>query len=248
MKQSRCCGHSRPRHCSLVAVRSFQKRRSSGRSSISARSPVSVAAAHSVMRASHVRSSIGQTLLDGLHGGETVPAQVVRPALHVRRADLAAQRACERRQILVEHLVLEGARAGRDQHAFAGKDRRDEIRECLAGARPGFGDQGAARGERPCDFRRQLLLTGTRLVPVERDGERAVFRKGLFDPIGQRSVWHSNEEVGAGSAVSAAARHVRPVSLPSTPDTADASGRSQAHPPSPREPPPHRRAPRGPVR
>ena len=42
---------------SLVAVSSVQNGRSSGRSSISARSPVSVASAHSLMRASHVRSS-----------------------------------------------------------------------------------------------------------------------------------------------------------------------------------------------
>ena len=56
MKHSACCGHSVPMQVSDAAEISLQNGRSSGRSSISARSPVGVRAAHAAMASTWARS------------------------------------------------------------------------------------------------------------------------------------------------------------------------------------------------
>ena len=75
---------------------------------------------------------------------EPVQAQVVRAPLHVGRGERDAERVAQRRNVLEEDLLLQILGAGRDQHALAAEDRRDEVGERLAGAGAGFGEQDAA--------------------------------------------------------------------------------------------------------
>ena len=69
---------------------------------------------------------------------QPVGAQIVRAALEQRDACRHADGAGHQRQVLVEELVLQGARAGGDEHAPAGEQRGHEIGEGLAGAGAGF--------------------------------------------------------------------------------------------------------------
>ena len=78
---------------------------------------------------------------------QAMQTEVVGPALHVCRANVAAERAAERWKILMEDLVLKRTSARRDEHAAAGEDRRDEIRERLARSGARFGDERAAAVE-----------------------------------------------------------------------------------------------------
>jgi len=62
---------------------------------------------------------VGQCRFGFLQALEPVETQVVAAAFHVGRADLAAHRVGERRQVFVEDLVLQRARARGDEHAAA---------------------------------------------------------------------------------------------------------------------------------
>ena len=65
---------------------------------------------------------------------QPVGAQIVRAPLEQRDARRHADGAGDQRQVLVEQLVLQRARAGGDEHAPAGEQRGHEIGEGLAGA------------------------------------------------------------------------------------------------------------------
>ena len=82
---------------------------------------------------------------------EAVQAQVVGAALHVGGGERHAERRAQRRKVLEENLFLKVLGAGRDQHPLAAEDGGDEIRERLAGAGAGFGEQDAAVLERARD-------------------------------------------------------------------------------------------------
>ena len=193
---------------SVVAETSFQNGRSSGRSSSSARSPVSVCAAHSRMIGRKTASAIGgaQSPLDRAMDAdrrtfvpaapvvsaaaerpavdrrlrftgqliEAVQAQVVGAPLHVGGRERHAERGAQRRKVLEENLFLEVLGAGRDQHPLAAEDGGDEIRERLAGAGAGFGEQDAAVLERardrgrPCRPGRRAARSPAACAPARR--------------------------------------------------------------------------------
>ncbi len=115
-------------------------------------------------------------------------AQVVRAALHVGRLDRGAEGERQRRQVLVEDLILQVAGAGRDQHAAPGEDGRQEVGEGLARAGAGFGDQGAAAFEGLGDALGQAALSGPGFEALDGTGERAVVRERALDAISQRHV------------------------------------------------------------
>ena len=96
------------------------------------------------------RDFLAQAARSSLLLGELEPmhAQVVRAALQQRDAHRPADRARDRRQIAMEQLVLQLARAGGDDHAPAGEQRGHEIRERLAGAGARLDDQPAMRAQR----------------------------------------------------------------------------------------------------
>ncbi len=140
---------------SAEAETSFQKGQSSGRSSISARSPVSVSRRQSSMRP-HVQrvgsAAAEERALPGERCAvakrvEAMQAQIVAASLHVRRLEGTVERVAQDRQVLEVDLLLEVLGAGRDQHTLAAQDRRYEIGECLAGACSGLREQDAALGE-----------------------------------------------------------------------------------------------------
>ena len=78
---------------------------------------------------------------------ELVQAHVVRATLHARGGEGNAEGVAQRRDVLEVDLLLEVLRAGGDEHALAAQDGGHEIRECLAGAGPGLGEQDAAARE-----------------------------------------------------------------------------------------------------
>src|SRR5262249_33392591 len=76
--------------------------------------------------------------------------------------------------------------AGRDEHALAAEDRGNEVRERLARAGTGFGEQHALVGEGARDGERHVDLARARLEIGHRLGERAVRRGRRGD--GERKV------------------------------------------------------------
>jgi hypothetical protein len=110
-------------------------------------------------------------------------AEEVRAPFHIGRADLEIERACERRKIFVEDLILKRACARGDEYPAAGQHRRDEIRERLAGARARLGDEGAARVDDARDFRGEPALTRPGLEPLERGGDRTGVGERVLDAI-----------------------------------------------------------------
>jgi hypothetical protein len=97
---------------------------------------------------------------------EPVQAKVIRPALQQRRRETRAEHAAHLRQVAMKELVLQRLRARRYDHALAGHQRGHKIREGLAGAGAGFGDQHLALGDRFLDrcghrlLRRTWRITG----------------------------------------------------------------------------------------
>jgi hypothetical protein len=115
---------------------------------------------------------------------EAVKAEVVAPPLHVCGLERDAERVLQDGEVLREDLFLERLGAGRDEHAPAAQDRRDEVRDGLAGAGAGFGKQdvtffdgrGHRGGHRPLARSRLELghCPGQRSIVVEHpvDGRR----------------------------------------------------------------------------
>ena len=112
---------------------------------------------------------------------ETMQAQVVGPALHVGRGEGHPKRGAQRRNVLEVDLFLEVLRSRRNQHALPVEDRRDQVRERLAGAGACFGEQDAAVSERPGHRAGHRSLALTRLELFDRLRERPVVRKRRLD-------------------------------------------------------------------
>ncbi len=91
---------------------------------------------------------------------EVMVADVIGAALEQRDRDRQAQRIADHRHVALVELVLQRLRAGRDDHLAAVEQRGHEVRERLAGAGTGLGDQATARRDRLGDRlgHRQLLL------------------------------------------------------------------------------------------
>ena len=123
-----------PRQLSRVEVTCGHSGCASPRSGTSARSPVFVMPAQRSTRAS-VRSRVPARLFCAAELLQAVGAQIVRAALEQRDARRHADGAGDQRQVFVEELVLQRARAGGDEHPFARQQRRHEVGEGLAGAR-----------------------------------------------------------------------------------------------------------------
>ena len=166
---------------SALAAISFQNGRSSGRSSISARSPVSVA--------TRQRRSIGS---DGFvcvvsrrnaapvaRALEAMQAEIVPAALHVGRGESDAERFAQNRQVLEIDLFLKVLRAGGNQDALPAEDGGNEVGERLAGAGAGFREQDAAVVEDSATASAISRCACTRLEAGQRARERAVRRERL---------------------------------------------------------------------
>ena len=93
---------------------------------------------------------------------QAVGAQIVRAPLEQRDARRHADGARHQRQVLVEQLVLQRARAGGDEHALAGQQRRHQVGEGLAGAGAGLDH------ERRAVFERQRHAPGHRQLRTAR--------------------------------------------------------------------------------
>ena len=79
------------------------------------------------------------------------------------------------RQVALEELVLQRLGAGGDDHLAAVQERGDEIRERLAGAGAGLGDQRAAPGDGRRDGIGHRELLRTEAEAGERPGQEAAF-------------------------------------------------------------------------
>ena len=102
-------------------------------------------------------------------------AQVVRAPLHAGRGERHAERIAQRRNVLEENLFLKVLRAGGDQDPLPAEDRGNQIRERLAGAGAGFGEQDARRFRGP----------GRRRLP-SRPGRRAARKPAMRARAGRR--------------------------------------------------------------
>ena len=105
---------------------------------------------------------------------EPVPAEVVVAALEQRDARGPADHGAEQRQIAREQLVLESARAGRNDRAPAGQQHRQQIRERLADARARLDGSVPAGVERLGNERGHLRLRRAIAEALQALGERAV--------------------------------------------------------------------------
>ena len=114
---------------------------------------------------------------------EGVPAQVVLAALEHRHLHLAAQRLGGGRDVLAEELLLEGLRRGRDHHPLSRVECGDQVREALAGARAGLGDEVLPGRERDLDLGRERSLLRAGLVAGE---DTLQAPAGLEEPLHAR--------------------------------------------------------------
>ena len=194
MKQRSQSGQVWPRQASLRASSLCQSAEDSGRSSISARSPVSVVFSH---------CGDGVELVDLFEAGEErlvaqgvelVAAEIVGAALHVADLQRAEQR-FEEGDVLEEELLLQILGAGGDDDALlalAGEAQRgQQIGEGLAGAGAGFDDEVALVREGAFDGSRHLVLAGRcSKASEERErmppGEKNSCRVGRFSGRGGR--------------------------------------------------------------
>ena len=140
-KQSEWNAQSAPRQLSRVDVTSGQIVAFSGTSASVPRSPVSDARENAMIRAKVPRVlARGQAALGG-GALQMMVADIVRAALEQRERHRELQRIAHERQVALEQLVLQRLGAGGDDHLAAVEQRGNEIREGLAGAGAGFGDQ-----------------------------------------------------------------------------------------------------------
>ena len=166
--QREISGQRTPRQLSRVEVTCGHTGWESDRPRTSARSPRCVVSAQRWMRASIERaarpvaaeSTSGQLLALG-GARQAVAAQVVAATLEQRDPRRPPERGAHQRQVLREQLVLQRARAGGDQHARPGEQRRHEVGEGLAGAGARLDDQRLAPGERGSDALRHAQLLAT---------------------------------------------------------------------------------------
>ena len=87
-------------------------------------------------------------------------------------------------------LILERARASRDDHVSAREQCRDEIRKRLAGAGAGFDHQGLECCERLANAASHLELLGTRCKARQAPGQRSFRAQNIV------AVFHSEPTPG----------------------------------------------------
>ena len=110
---------------------------------------------------------------EGLEALKLAPAEVVLAALQHDHVDLAADRRRGDRDVLVQELLLQRLRRGRDDHALARLERRDQVGEALADAGARLGDEMLAGREGELDRAGERSLLRPRLVVGERARQRA---------------------------------------------------------------------------
>ena len=192
-------GHLRPRQPSAPTASSPQSV-SAGSKGSSALSPVSVSSNHGrrSSKAGCVLLPAQQLAAEQLEAVQRLAAEVVLAALEHSDLHLTADRRSGDRHVLREQLLLESLRRRRHDHAAAGGERRDEVREALACARARFGEQMLASLERVGDGLGELGLLGTRLVARQDLGEGA---PGSEHVVHAASVWRAAAVAGKSSLV-----------------------------------------------
>ena len=110
---------------------------------------------------------------EGLEPVQLPAAEVVLAPLEDGDGDLAPEGRRGDRHVLLEQLLLERLRRGRDDDAEPRLERGHEVGEALADARPGLGDEVLAGQERPLDRGRERRLLWPRLVLGQGARERA---------------------------------------------------------------------------
>ena len=93
-----------------------------------------------------------------------LPAGVVGAPFHVADAEGSLEMLREKGDVLVEELLLQILRAGGDDDSPAGKNRRHQICERLAGTRPGLDNQMLLVSERRGDGLGHFKLPGAEFV------------------------------------------------------------------------------------
>ena len=137
--------------------------------------------------------SLQQLAAEQLEAVQRLAAEVVVAALEHRHLHFAAEHCCGDGNVLREQLLLERLRRRRHDHAATGGERRDEVREALAGARARFGKQMRARVERVGDGLGELGLLRARLVARQDLRERA---SGSEHGVHAASVWRAAAVAG----------------------------------------------------
>ena len=110
-----------------------------------------------------------------LAGGplQMMVADVVRAAFQHRESDGSAQRGADERKVALEELVLQRLGAGGHDDLAAVEQRRHEVREGLAGAGSGLGDERRVRGDGLRDRLGHRQLLRTEAEAGERAGQQA---------------------------------------------------------------------------
>ena len=89
---------------------------------------------------------------------EPGPAQIVAAAFEQRNPGGSSEGCRQQRQVAMKQLILQSARASRNQHAQSRQQRRHQVRECLACAGARLDQQVFALLQRLADARRHALL------------------------------------------------------------------------------------------
>ena len=113
---------------------------------------------------------------------EAVQAEVVAAPLHVRGAEVDAERLPQVRQVLVEDLVLQVPGAGRDEDAPSAEDGGHQVGQGLAGSGARFGQQHAAGLQHARRGGRHAPLARPRLERGHRARQRAALGERRGDP------------------------------------------------------------------
>jgi hypothetical protein len=134
---------------------------------------------------------------------DALAAEVVLAALEHRDADVAPERGGGRRHVLRQQLLLERLRRRRHDDAEARVERRDKVREALAGPGAGFRDEVAPVRERTGDRGGERGLLVARLVRGQGLGQTAA---GGEDVVHPDSVRPASAERGPAAARSGTVR------------------------------------------
>ena len=126
---------------------------------------------------------------------EVVVADVVGAALEQRDRDGDGKRVAHQRQVALEELVLQCLGPRGDDHLAAVQQRGGEVRERLAGAGAGLGDELAARGDGAADGLRHRELLRTEAEAGERPRERAAVAE---DGVERRIVGRGGRRAAGG--------------------------------------------------
>lgn len=117
-----------------------------------------------VLRRPEQRPGLGPEQREPLEAAAT---KVVVAPLQKRAGDVAREGRGSGRDVVCEQLLLQSLRRRRDDDPQAALDRRDQVREALAGPRARLREQMPAAGERVLDRLRERLLLRARLKPGE---------------------------------------------------------------------------------